>query len=187
MVTISIGDAQEAVMDAMASEPSNIYSRAAESVQSLIDQVAELRSTFCTEVHRSCYMSNDCRDDVKVAIHGSGFIDRGDNNLQCRISGIGNGPETPIVVNAVPIGTTDDEKRSTLTCDSQASVNVDVYGTMDPQPARTVDCAAHSRADFQPWSGSAHRPGSHFHRGGHHRWRKLLDDGRQLLDGRHSV
>ena len=104
----------------MASRPVPTYFRSATSVNELLAQVDDIAATFCTESLYGCAISSDCRDPIEIAIHGTGFIERGfidgggggaSSLLSCRITGLGNDPAEPGVVIAA---TAIDEQ--TLTC-----------------------------------------------------------------------
>ena len=108
IMALSLGAANQATMQQMASRPPETYAREAESPQQLLDEIEDLVQVLCTEVLYSCRISSDCRGPLSMAVHGRGFVQRmlieqgqrqGDlpDLLSCRIKGIGNGPTEMIV------------------------------------------------------------------------------------------
>ena len=78
LVALSLGVADAETMERMASAPSATYARRAETVDVLLAQVASLVAAFCTDAVYGCRLSTDCRaDPLEIAVHGSGFIERG--------------------------------------------------------------------------------------------------------------
>ena len=108
IMALSLGAANQATMQQMASWPPETYAREAESPQALLDEIEDLVQVLCTEVLYSCRISSDCRGPLSMAVHGRGFVQRmlveqGQRQgnlpdlLSCRIKGIGNGPTEMIV------------------------------------------------------------------------------------------
>ena len=134
-------------MDSMASLPTALYSRRAETVEALLAEVPLVVPVMCTDVLYLCHTSDDCRHDLQLTVHGTGFVDRGGELLRCRLRGLGNQPFSPI------------EARRHLPTSRRLEALPDA--SADPLSAADLHDLSHhppalSSPSTSPWAGERH-------------------------------